>query len=106
VLIYLGGLLLCIVPGVIFGLMFSQYFYLQIDRRLEPLESLRQSHKLMQGNKLTLFTIGLAAALVAILAVLLTCGLGIVVVGPCLTLLGPVVYLTLTGQRTVEQMAR
>jgi len=96
-LIVFCGLFLCIVPGVIFALMFSQYYYLVIDRRVPVLESLSQSKELMQGNKAMLFLIGLAMSGLMLLACI-PCFLGLLVAVPFATLLNAIVYLTVTGQ--------
>jgi phage FluMu protein Com len=98
------GLLLCVVPGVILSLMFSQYYYLVLDRNVPVLESLGQSKELTNGNKLTLFLIWLVSGLVGMLLILVTCGLGLLVVAPYCALLHPVVYLAITGQRTADQL--
>ena len=52
------GFLLCVVAfGIIFSLMFSQYYLLILDRNLVATHSLSESMHLMRGNKLTLFLI-------------------------------------------------
>ena len=101
--IFYVGLLLCVVPGVILGLMFSQFYYLVLDRRVPILEAFRQSKELMSGNKLTLFLIGLAMVGISLMA-MIPCGLGILVAGPYFCLMLPMIYLTITGQPTAEQL--
>jgi hypothetical protein len=102
-LIYLVGLVLCIVPGVIFALMFSQYYYLILDRNVGIMDSLGISKEITTGNKLTLFAIGVVSVLLAF-AGLLACCVGLLAVVPFLSLLAPVTYLAMTGQRTADQM--
>ena len=97
------GLILCVVPGVIFGLMFSQFYYLVLDRRLPVFDGFRQSKELMVGNKLTLFLIGLAAMGIFLVA-MIPCGLGLLVAGPYFSLMFPMIYLTVTGQPTADQL--
>ncbi len=104
-LIFYVGLILCIVPGIILGLMFSQFYYLVLDRGLPVSDAFRTSRELTRGNKLTLFLILLVFGLASVALVLLTCGLGILVVGPYGSLLIPVIYLAITGQRTADQVA-
>ncbi|MBN2476988.1 MAG: Com family DNA-binding transcriptional regulator [Pirellulales bacterium] len=98
------GFLACIVPGVIVALMFSQFYYLILDRNAGVIESLTLSHQITTGNKLTLFLIGLVSGLGGLVVVVFTCGLGLLVVGPFLTLLSPVIYLAMTGQPTADQI--
>lgn len=100
-LVYLGGLALFIVPGVIFWLMFSQYNYMIIDRNAGVLESLSLSKEFTYGNKLTLFAILLVAGLVGGL-INQACGLAVIVVAPFMALLHAVIYLVMTGQATVD----
>jgi uncharacterized membrane protein len=100
--VFYVGLALCIVPGVILGLMFSQYYYLVLDRRLPVFDAFRQSKELMKGNKMTLFLIGLAALGIFIIA-MIPCCLGLFVVGPWFSLMAPVVYLAVTGQPTAPE---
>ena len=105
-LIVLGGFVLFIVPGVIFSLMFSQFFYLILDRNLGVFDSLSLSKQLTSGNKLTMLVISVAAFMLGCLLVLLTCGLGAIGVIPFFALLRPVMYLAMTGQPTAGQMPR
>jgi len=98
------GYLLLIIPGIILGLMFSQYYYLILDRDVGVMDSLNISKDLMVGNKLTLFLIGLVSAALSLVIILLTCFVGILAVAPFMTLLAPVVYLAITGQPTADQI--
>jgi uncharacterized membrane protein/DNA-directed RNA polymerase subunit RPC12/RpoP len=102
VIVALGTLAL-IVPGVILALMFSQFYYLILDRDLPVLESFRRSQRLMAGNKMTLFVIRLAAAGITIVACI-PCCLGLFVAIPFFALLNAVVYLAITGQPTADQL--
>jgi phage FluMu protein Com len=102
-IIVLLGFVALIVPGIILSLMFSQYYYLIIDRNASIIDSLKMSMDLTDGNKLMLFAIGLVAGIVGTLVTLLTCCLGGLVVGPYLTLMNAVIYYTLIGQPTAEQ---
>ena len=61
------------------------------------------SKDITNGHKLELLVIWLVAGIGGTVAVVLTCGLGVVVVTPFLLLMTVVVYLTLTGQPTAEQ---
>jgi phage FluMu protein Com len=105
ILAVMGGL---VAVGVIWfvTLMFSQYYYLILDRNVDIIESLKMSQRLMEGNKFTLLLIGLVTGILGAVATLLTCGLGVFLVMPYMSMLYAVIYLTVTGQPTAEQIAQ
>ena len=86
-------------------LMFSQFHYLILDRNLDVIDSLKTSQDLMDGNKLTLFLIGLVTGVLGFLVTLFTCFLGTFVVMPFLAMMHAVIYLTITNQPTAEQVS-
>lgn len=100
-LIYVGGLLLLVVPGIIFALMFSQFFYLIIDRNVGIIESLELSKQITHGNKLMIFVLWLLAAGLSIAGFLMCC-IGVVFTVPLASLMYAVAYLAMTGQPTGE----
>lgn len=100
--IVLCGYLLLIVPGVIFALMYSQFYYLIIDREMGVMESLETSKRIMVGNKATLFAIYLVSGMAAVVLILCTLCIGIFFVAPYLSLMGAVIYLVATGQPTAR----
>ncbi len=59
-LIVVGGMILLIIPGIIFALMFQFATYLVVDRGLTPLEALKQSKRITDGHKWTLLLLALA----------------------------------------------
>jgi phage FluMu protein Com len=97
------GLVLLIVPGIVLALMFSQYYYLIIDRNLGVMDSLNTAKEISNGNKATLLMIGLACLGITIVA-LIPCGLGLIIASPYFALLYAVIYLAMTGQPTVDQL--
>lgn len=103
-LAYLGGLVLFIIPGIIFALMFSQSYFFVIDRNADGMQALSLSRQFMVGNKMTLFLIGLVTGVLGVLVIICTCGIGIFAVGPFMGLLSPIVYLAVTGQPTADQL--
>lgn len=103
-LLILGGGLLALVPLIVLALMFALYQYLIIDCGAGVIESLHLSMQLTSGNKLTMFLIFLVTGVLGGLLVLCTCGLGILLVGPYLTLLLAVMYLAMSGQPTADQL--
>ncbi len=52
------GFLLLIVPGIIISLMFGQYLYLIVDKRLGPIASLKRSYEITKGKRWKLFVFG------------------------------------------------
>ncbi len=101
-LIVVAGMILCYIPGIIFALMFSQYFYLILDRNVGVMESLSLSKEITEGNKLMLFAIQLVVQLAANVVIYGTCGLGILAVAPFMGLMNAVIYLAMTGQPTAR----
>ena len=104
------GLLIAFVPIFIVSLMFSQVQILIVDRGLESVDSLRTSYEITNGNKLTLFVIGLlmgAVFMVAMLAGLLALCVGIIpaMIGASAfgSLLLVVAYLSMTGQQVATE---
>lgn len=69
-LICMGGFLLLIVPGIIWGIKFSQYGYLIIDRGCGPIEALKRSALITNGEKWDLCVFSLAIAGINILGAL------------------------------------
>ncbi|MFH1921899.1 MAG: DUF975 family protein [Planctomycetota bacterium] len=99
--------LVCSIPATIVSLMFGQFFYLILDRDAEIIESLSLSKQVMAGNKLIVFAIHLLLFLGSVLLIILTCGLGILVVPfvvpPFAALLNAIIYLGVTGQPTADR---
>lgn len=100
------GLLIIFVPVIVLSLMFSQVQVLIVDRGVSGIESLSLSREITNGNKMTLFIIGICLTGIAIGAVIL--GLIALCVGVIPALIGvsgyaallfAVTYLMMTGQR-------
>jgi phage FluMu protein Com/uncharacterized membrane protein len=92
------GYILCIVPGVIIALMFSQFAWLIVDRRAGTLESLSRSLQLTNGNKLPMFLLMLLAFVISGVANLVP--FAFIFTTPFLWLLLAVTYLRLSGEET------
>ncbi len=97
------GLGLCIVPGVIVSLMFSQCLNLVIDRGCGPIEALRLSMQITRGNKVSLLLIFLLTSAIGSVTGMVTCGLAAIAVQPFNLLMLCVAYLVMTGQRTAAE---
>jgi len=98
----LFGLCLCIFPGVIFWLMFSQSTMLIVDRNVGAVESLGLSCRVTRGNKLALLAIVLIAWLASTTVSSMTAALATVLVAPLLRVMYAVIYLILTGRATAS----
>jgi uncharacterized membrane protein len=69
-LIVIGGLLLLIIPGIIFGIRLKYACYLIIDKNLKPMEAIKASWKMTKGNAWNLFFFGILLGLINILGFL------------------------------------
>ena len=58
-LIVMGGLLLFIIPGIIWSIKFSLATYFVVDHRLGPIQALRASSRTTMGVKWNLFGFGI-----------------------------------------------
>lgn len=94
-----AGTMLCIVPGVILALMFSQFTYLIVDRNAGVLESLSLSTRIMEGNKAMLFVLLLLQGLINNVG-MLACGVGMLFTIPFVVMMNAVAYLMISGQPT------
>lgn len=94
------GLVLLVAPGVFIATMLFPVFYLIADRNVEFFEAIDVARKLTDGKRLMIFVIGLAAVVTGTVIILFTVGVGALVVMPCISLMGAVVYLTLAGEPT------
>lgn len=65
-LIGLGGMILLIVPGIIWLIQFSFYSYLIVDKGLKAVDSLKASSAVTKGARWQLFVFGLLIGLINI----------------------------------------
>ena len=79
-LIVLGGLILLIVPGIIWGLKYQFALYLVIDRKMKPIDAIKLSGKMTHGHKVNLFLFWWVLVGVGILGALCCC-IGLVPAG-------------------------
>jgi hypothetical protein len=82
---------------VILSLMFSQAFFLIVDRNLEIIDSLKTSVNLTNGSKFSLFIISIIMGVIVAVSAI-PCGLGLLVTLPFNVLLYSLIYLRLNGQ--------
>lgn len=97
VLAVVGGLILLIVPGVIFALMLSQTFNLVVDRGMGPIEAMKESARITKGKKGELFLLMLMMIGIVILGVICVL-VGLLVAMPVVMLAGIHAYRELSGK--------
>jgi uncharacterized membrane protein len=85
------GTILLIVPGIILSLMFLYVGYLVVDRRLGPIEALKESYRITTGVKWPLFVFGLVIVLVNIVG-MVCLGIGLFVSVPITMMASAYVY--------------
>ena len=78
-LVVIGGMILLIVPGIIFAVMLQMYFYLIVDKGLGPIQSLKRSRVITKGSRgqlcvfgLLLFLLNLAGLLCLVVGLFFT----------------------------------
>jgi hypothetical protein len=75
----IAGLILLVIPGIIFGLMFMFTTFIIIDRGIGPIEAMKESNRITRGHRwtllgliLVLFLINLAGALALVVGLLVS----------------------------------
>lgn len=93
------GLLLCIVPGIIFAYSYSQATTILAEHPdMKITEVMQRSKELMNGNKIRLFCLEISFIGWALLAAL-TCNIGSVVLSPYINLSKAAFYREITSNR-------
>lgn len=80
-LIVIAGFILLIFPGFMWMMSYQMFQYLIIDKKMKPLEALRESKKITKGSRWNLFFFFIAAALLN-LAGMLAFGIGLFITIP------------------------
>lgn len=75
------GIILLIVPGIIVALMWMFYAYLILDKKMQPMDALKQSAAITKGHRWQLFGMGVFFILMNIVGALLF-GLGLIITAP------------------------
>ncbi|MFO0862399.1 MAG: hypothetical protein U0516_01635 [Candidatus Saccharibacteria bacterium] len=96
-LIVLGGILLLIVPGIYWAIKYQFTLNLVVDKKLSPVEALRESGKITQGHKWWLFGFGIVLGLIN-LATIFTLFLGLVITIPVTVMAQMYVYRNFSTQ--------
>jgi len=95
-LIVLGGLILLIVPGIIWGIKFQYFSYFIIDKGLGPVAALKKSADITKGAKWNLFVFGWVLGFINLLGVILF-GVGLLLTIPTTMIAQAYVYRKLSG---------
>jgi uncharacterized membrane protein len=94
------GMVLLVVPGIIWGLRYSMYGHYMVTQGAGPVEALQMSAAATDGHKGELFGLCLASFGVVILGALCL-GVGLVWAIPAVSIAWSTVFLRLSGQQTV-----
>jgi len=101
-LIILGGMILLIIPGIIWAIKFQFFSYFIVDKGLGPIEALKRSSAITRGAKWDLFLFDLLLGLINLLgAICLLIGLFATV--PTTMLAKAFVYRKLLAQIEIAQ---
>jgi hypothetical protein len=90
-LIVLGGLILLIVPGIVWALKYSQYGFLIVDRKMGPVEAIKASGRITDDAKWDLFLLNLLFFGVILLGAI-ALGVGLLVAVPIVMIARALVY--------------
>ncbi len=96
-LIVLGGVLLLIVPGVIWSIKFGKCWYFVIDKGMGPVEALKASSRITSGVKWDLLGFSIMCMLINYLGILCLV-IGIFATYPMILVAGALVYRQLAAQ--------
>ncbi len=100
-LIVLGGILLLIIPGIYWAIKYQFTLNLVVDKKLSPVEALKESGKITQGHKWWLLGFGIVLGLIN-LATIFTLFLGLVITIPVTVMSQMFVYRQFSLQTKVE----
>ena len=76
------GFILLIIPGIILALMFSQVYYIMAENEdISAIEAIKESARIMKGNKFRLFVLGLSFIGWGIVGII-TLGIGFIWITP------------------------
>lgn len=102
-LIVLGGLILLIIPGIIFSIKLQFVTYLVVDKGMGPVEAVKRSWLITKGIKWQLFLFGLLLGVINILGMLVLF-VGLFVTVPVTMIAYTYVYRKLEGNDALVQM--
>jgi uncharacterized membrane protein len=97
-LIILAGFILLVIPGIYFGIKYQYYSYLIIDKKLNPMEAIKESGNITQGNIGNLFLFNLLVIVVSLLG-LVALVVGVLVASPVVGIAQAYVFRTLMAKK-------
>ena len=102
-IIIIVGLLLLIIPGIIWFIKYHYYWFLIVDKEMGPIEAIKHSGKITQGVKWDLFLFGWVV-FGLILVGLLACLIGVFVTIPVAGVAGAYIYRKLEPKTNVNTL--
>ncbi len=99
------GFILLIVPGIIVMLMLSMVIFTVLDKGMKPVDALKESRRLTDGHKWSLFVFILAAIVLNIIGAI-PFGLGLLVTVPLTVLALTFIYKKLDQRVQMEPVAK
>lgn len=97
-LIVLLGILLLVIPGIIWAIKLQYYSFLIVEKKMGPIEALRLSWQITSGVKWQLFLLGILLGLINLLGVLALV-VGLLISIPTTMLAQTYVYRKLVSQQ-------
>jgi uncharacterized membrane protein len=101
-LLVIIGLVLLVVPGIIWAIKYHFFFYLIVDKKLGPIEALEKSAQITNGAKLDLFFFFIILILINLLGALCLI-IGLLVTIPIAMLATAHVYRQLLANSEIEE---
>lgn len=101
-LIVVGGTILLIIPGIIWGIKYGQYKFLVVDKKLTPWESIKQSGYITNGARWNLFYFYIVIGLLNVVG-MLALGIGLIVTIPISMMATVFVYRKLLQKDTHQE---
>jgi uncharacterized membrane protein len=97
------GLILCIVPGIIFGIVFMFYGYLIAENpdRMGPTDALKRAAEISKGHRWELFGFAIVLLLINIVGAI-ACGVGLLFTYGITAIAVAHAYRALSGQTVVQ----
>ncbi len=95
------GMLLLVVPGIIFALMTTLSMWFVVDRNMGAIEAIKASIEATRGSKTTLFLFAWVCFGLS-LAAMIPCGMGFIILAPVLSVTTGHIYEALTKKEQDE----
>ena len=98
----IGGMILLIVPGIIFAIQMCMYKYTVIDQDASPIASIKSSIRMTKGSRWALFRFFILSGLLVLLGVICL-GVGALIAMPIVTIANALIYKKLKARATVAE---